>query len=140
MSLREISASIDERRVRNVLYTIGVILSAVLAPSALVGAFIGVESVFTGALNPDDLETGSIGVMAFSGIVGAWMRLVMPSERFRSSQRLRWIVSISIGLGILAAMAMIGIDDWDGVTAVLLGTVALIGLYLLCATLGAARE
>ena len=135
--LREISASIDERRVRNVLFIIGTLLSAVLGPCALVGAAFGVRTIFIGdAVNFDDLVTGITGFMASAGIAGAWARLSLASERFRRSTRLRSVVAVSLALGILAAMKM-AVDSGADAFGVVFGAVGLLGAYLLCATIGA---
>jgi hypothetical protein len=134
--LRLVSASIDERRVRRVLFVVGTLFSALLAPAAVVGMFFGSWSVLGGSESSSDLEIAIVGFMATAGIIGAWTRLLPPSERFRRSDRLRWAAAVSIGLGILAALVMMyddGASDFD----VFLGTVALVGTYLLCATIGA---
>jgi hypothetical protein len=77
--------------------------------------------------------------MASAGIAGAWTRLVLPSQRFRQSTRLRTVVAGSIALGILAAVIMI-VETGADAFSVLLGTVGLVGAYLLCATIGARND
>jgi hypothetical protein len=138
--LREISASIEEIRVRRVLWVLGAVISVVLVPGALLGLAIGSEDAARGgAESQESLVIAVLGFMAIVGIAGAWARLFLTNLRLGRSPWLRSAVASSIAAGILCALIMM-VEAGANTMAVLLGTVAAIGIYLFCATIGAKND
>ena len=136
--LREISSSIEEIRVRRVLWILGALFSLFLLPAAVFGLLFGAEGTLRhGEDLGGSLVVAALGTMSIVGIVGAWARVILSNERFRRSSILRTSVAFSIALGVVVAVILSAGFLFDAsVAAVLMATVALIGTYLFCATIG----
>jgi hypothetical protein len=130
--LRESSVLLERPPVRAAFIAVGAFATLALAPLSTFGAFMLASAPFSNA--PDRYQSigwWAIGFCGLLGLVGAWLRVLMPGRHFAALLWLRVLTALLLCIGLAGALLMgAWLPVWGAITFVC-------GVFLLAATLGA---
>src|SRR5207302_4329063 len=91
-------------KVRGLLLLVGVLATVAFGPMSVLGAYLLVMALVSDA--PDRfyfMGWSIVGAGGFMGIVGAWVRLLVPGLHFQTRPLLKWHTVAALGAGVLVA-------------------------------------
>jgi hypothetical protein len=93
---------------RLALVTIGILATIALGPISAFGLYMLVTAPFSDAADRyQSFGWWVLGGAAMVSLVGAWMRVLIRPEGFRSSAFLRWLTCVLLVPGIAAAVLIV---------------------------------
>lgn len=136
------SVALRRTEVRGLLLIVGVFATLAFAPMAAIGVQLVFAMLQSSA--PDRFQSigwGIAGAGGMTGILGAWVRLLLSPERFSAHPVLKWLTVTALALGVVAAgITFAGVLSRPAnLLAWLMAPPLIIGVFLLGATLGEGR-
>jgi hypothetical protein len=128
--------ALDKPVVRIILFTFGLVATAVFAPISTFGATL----LFLNAPHTlKDLGWPLLGLAGLLGIIGAWVRLLTPRTRIERSKILKIAIYILLFPSIVLSCFLLFYLILNGISFIsMFGVISLpIGVFLLGATIGA---
>lgn len=141
--LRTWSIALQGRKIRGLLVAVGLLATIAFSPMSVFGAYMLIMSLLSDA--PDRyrfIGWGVVGAGGVIGIAGAWVRLLVPSNRFQASAPLKWGTAVALAIGVLVAgLTFSGVArNPANVMAWLMAPALIVGVLLLGATIGEVRS
>lgn len=141
--LRAWAIALQDRKLRGLLLAVGVLATIAFGPMSAFGAYVLVMSLLSDASDRYHFIGWSVvGTGGVIGISGAWVRLLVPSQRFQTSAWLKWGTAAALAAGVLVAtLTFTGVlRNPSNVMAWLMVPALAIGVFLLGATIGEVRS
>lgn len=141
--LRACATALQDRKVRALLIAVGVLATIAFGPMSVFGAYVLIAALLSDA--PDRyhfIGWSIVGTGGVIGIVGGWVRLLVPSQQFQANALLKWGTATALAAGLLvAALTFTGVlRNAANVMAWLMVPALAIGVFLLAATIGEVRS
>jgi len=135
-----LARSLEHKKVRVFLFIFGFVATVFFVPLCLFSAMIGFDALLHHDA-PDANAFMAYAPLSVGGILGlsaAWGRLLANAAHLRASGRLRAAISFGLCIGsISGALLLLGaLSKQTYAYALIYGSVTLVGLLLLVATLG----
>ena len=93
---------LDQMPAKFALILINVVLTAILAPLAILGVSFGVSAVSYGAW--ESLPIAVVGGSGLLGLAGAWLRTFLGSARLRAAPVTRYVIATMLIVGVVDAL------------------------------------
>ena len=133
------AAAMENTKVRVLLLLVGLLATLALAPMSAFGTYMLLVTLISDA--PDGyqfLVWSIVGTGGLIGLIGAWVRLLVPGRHFESSRTLKWITSGALGAGVLISGFMFFVSARSPMNPIIwfAGATLAIGVFLFGATVG----
>lgn len=137
------SIALQNRKLRGLLIAVGVLATIAFAPMSVFGAYMLVVSLSSDS--PDRyhfIGWSLVGTGGVLGIAGAWVRLLVSSQKFQANGLLKWATVAALAAGLLVAGVTFSavLRNPANLLAWLMAPALVVGLFLLGATLGEVRS
>jgi len=131
--------AITRKEVRAALLLIGLVATIAYGPISVLGAYLLIASIFSSA--PDRfmmLGWSIVGTGGFIGLISAWVRIVVPSNRFRESSLLKWLTTLGLAIGVAGPATILYFSAvyLSNPMFWLMFSVVGVGIFLIGATIG----